>query len=1031
MEIALLLGVFILYLASNQESLKYVVDLAIKDKNISYSSLSGSLLDSIKMENIRYKDIPIAKSADISWSIRSLIESKIIIKNIDLKDIDVSTIEKLISDFDTNKSKKGATKLTLPDLELSKLSLSLIPYKNRYIDLKRLKLNVTDLKVDNNQISISNLFLNLSSNLADIKTDAHLQGKSIVIESLDASKINIGEIEKLIKDLNSSKNKNSSSLIEEIKISRLNLSTLPFQNSYLSLKKADLYSKDIDFMINDELLNAKDLSLYLDTDIATLRANGYIKKNRLFANTTLNLYKEFIEKRDSIFDLSNINPIKVKLEANKKGIDAKLTLKSPNIFKKSYKIAVKSLFSDIHYDIKSSKLLAKSNFILDTKYASQIKATNYLKYDKKLSYQGDINISKLNHFPKFSLPLFNNATINYKANEQNLTAILKTDKLNLLYKMFDYKKADFYLKSKELNISNYFKLPKQLSKLKAKVDSAFMRLDFHKAKDIQIDTNISSNALNLSGVFNFKDGLVFNAKTTLPKESILKEIDKNLKFEKIFPSTLKVNYKKNRLWINNSNDLLTSRLDYDLNSTKTKLEFKLDGNDFLFDGDLKKLGFNSKIYSLKEAQKSFSKIYEFKSIPLDGELDLNCSIQDLSTFDAKLQSRWLVYEYKLNKFAFAEKIKMDLSGDKNSLNIDRYDLHSYILDSDRHIFSNKSSHIGFNKGKIIVNELWINDSLHTKGRYDLNSSKGEFITQADRFHYVGKEGKIDAKVYLKSKLFQDSTSLKGHVTILDALLTYKYKNRHEVQDPDIIIIQEQKKIEEQKKQKATTLVVDISIDSKKAIRYKRDGIDIYFKPDLKFWKEKKKEMELLGRIEVLKGSYEIEDKEFKILPGELLFGGDILNPYLQLRAKYFSDPYDITINITGRVDAPVMNFSSTPYLSQSDILSLVLFNSKSDELFNSNGNSSNMAISFFGNRFAKEIVGKFGIKLDKLVILTNENGGFGVEIGKKISKRATIIYINDIVQTIKVKYQNSDHFETDLTISPESSGIDFIYKKER
>ena len=156
----------------------------------------------------------------------------------------------------------------------------------------------------------------------------------------------------------------------------------------------------------------------------------------------------------------------------------------------------------------------------------------------------------------------------------------------------------------------------------------------------------------------------------------------------------------------------------------------------------------------------------------------------------------------------------------------------------------------------------------------------------------------------------------------------------------------------------------------------------------------------------------------------------MLNPYLALRAKYTNDPYVINIDVTGTLDAPIINFSSSPYLSQSDILSMLLFSSTTDSLFESKSSSSNQAISMLGNTFAKEIVKNFGLTLDKLVISTNEEGGLGIEIGKKISKKITVIYINDIVQSIKVRYQHSDNFETDLMLSPESSGIDFIYKSE-
>jgi translocation and assembly module TamB len=171
-------------------------------------------------------------------------------------------------------------------------------------------------------------------------------------------------------------------------------------------------------------------------------------------------------------------------------------------------------------------------------------------------------------------------------------------------------------------------------------------------------------------------------------------------------------------------------------------------------------------------------------------------------------------------------------------------------------------------------------------------------------------------------------------------------------------------------------------------------------------------------------------KEFKVQNGEILFAGEIFNPFLNINVSHQNDPYEIMININGLLDSPIINFSSTPFLTQSDILSILLFDSTTEDLFSSEGDSSKAAISMFGNTFAKELVENFGIKLDKLVLSTTEEGGFGLEVGKKISRKVTILYINDIVQTIKVKYQHSRRFETDITISPDTSGIDFLYKNE-
>jgi translocation and assembly module TamB len=402
----------------------------------------------------------------------------------------------------------------------------------------------------------------------------------------------------------------------------------------------------------------------------------------------------------------------------------------------------------------------------------------------------------------------------------------------------------------------------------------------------------------------------------------------------------------------------------------------------------------------------------------------------MKNFKAKLTSKWLVYEYTPNKFAFAEKVNINLAGDSENIAISDYNLHTFIYGDDRFLFAKKSSNFTIKDGKISLKELWVNDTLKTTGEFDLNSSTGIFHTTTDGFDYKGKEGEARLRANITTDIRANKTIINGKATILDALITYKHRNTHNVQDPDIIFVQEQKRLERLKEEKSTNLIIDLAIDSIKDLPYKTDGIDIKFRPDLKFWKEENKELELLGRVAIIKGVYKQDNKEFNILPGELLFGGDMINPYINISAKHFSDPYDITIDISGKVDSPIINFSSNPYLSQSDILSILLFNTTTSSLFSEGGSTSNQAISFFGNTFAKEIVKKFGIQLDKLVILTNEEGGFGVEVGKKISQKVTVIYINDIVQTIKVRYQHSDHFESDITISPESSGIDFIYKSE-
>ncbi len=372
---------------------------------------------------------------------------------------------------------------------------------------------------------------------------------------------------------------------------------------------------------------------------------------------------------------------------------------------------------------------------------------------------------------------------------------------------------------------------------------------------------------------------------------------------------------------------------------------------------------------------------------------------------------------------------MQLKATTKKILLENYNLHAF-LDEDRTFYAKKPSQINFTDGKINVDSLWINDGIKNQGNYDTTKKEGHFSTITDHYHYKGKEGDILLSANIQTDLTQGETNIEGNVAIHKGTITYQQQKMHDIQDPDIIIIQEEKARLAAQAEKKNNLSLNIAIHSDKPLHYLVPKIDLYVSPDIKIWKEKQKVLELLGRVNIHRGVYTESNKEFIIQPGEILFGGDPLNPFLNIKATHTHDPYVINIDVVGTLDTPIINFSSNPYLSQSDILSMLLFSSTTDALFEGSSNSSNQALSMLGNTFAKEIVKNLGITLDKLVISTNEQGGLGIEVGKKISKKVTVIYINDLVQSIKVRYQHSPRFETDLMLSPESSGIDFIFKSE-
>ncbi len=1042
LEIAVLVFVFFLYLLSSPDTLKYAVDRATDKIGIQYDTISGNFLKTISLTNLRYHDKLLAKKAEIDWNLRALIKGELEIEMLSLQNLDVENLQKLIQSFETNSTDKKVSqkpsKKTIPKISISHLSLSTLPYHSKWINIEHLNLDVYDISTDLKELAIKRFSIDTKTNYAKLKTSGFIEDKILHLKKSSLHDINIENILKISQEFRPSEDNSTQpfTLLDAVEISTFDASIVPFKQNHYAINKLQLAAKNIYFNIPTLTLDINAMHLYTDSNVGGLKLSGGIQQNHFIGDSSLTLSQKYFQKFTNIIDFASLNPIQLSLDANETRVLSTLTLKSKQVFAgryKDYLAAINSLESNITFDIASQKLTALTDANVSSKYASSLILKDTLTFDGKLNYGGTIAISKLQHFPDYSLPLFTHAIIDYKGDNKDLTAKLNTDKVNLLYEMHDFNRADFVLTSKELEIVKYFPfIPPFLHPLKAKLD-AKMALDFHHAIPLTIQTNITSNLIEIKGETVIKKGgyTHLQAKTSLSQNSILSKIDKNIKFQNIFPAELGLDYHDKNLSIalKGKNNLFNNQFYYDINTTYLEDTLSLAENKISLKGLKDKLDLSLHTFSLRTLQEQLTPLYTFQKEPYDGEVKISATISNFKRIQAAIDSRWLVYEYTPNKFAFAEKIKIKLNAEAEKVEIENYNFHAY-LDEDRVFYATKPSHINFQNGKINIVDLWVNDGIKTEGSYASKEKTGHFSTTADNYHYKGKEGDIHLNANIKTTLTKEYTALEGTIDILKGVITYQHRKTHEIQDPDIIIIQEEEAKLARKAEKKNNIILDISIKSKRPLIYKVPKVDVAMIPDIKIWKEKQKDVELLGRMVINHGSYDESNKHFTILPGEILFGGEMLNPYLNIKAQYKNNPYTINISVAGTLDSPLINFSSDPYLSQSDILSMLLFSSTTESLFEGSSSSSNQALSMLGNTFAKEIVKNFGLTLDKLVISTNEEGGLGIEIGKKISKKVTVIYINDIVQSIKVRYQHSERFETDLMISPESSGIDFIYKSE-
>ncbi|GAI59477.1 unnamed protein product, partial [marine sediment metagenome] len=85
--------------------------------------------------------------------------------------------------------------------------------------------------------------------------------------------------------------------------------------------------------------------------------------------------------------------------------------------------------------------------------------------------------------------------------------------------------------------------------------------------------------------------------------------------------------------------------------------------------------------------------------------------------------------------------------------------------------------------------------------------------------------------------------------------------------------------------------------------------------------------ELNGAFEVKQGYVSFLDKKFRVSAGKVIFvdstGEDMI---LDIRAKAEIDDIDVFVSISGILAQPMITFSSSPALSESEIISLLMFN---------------------------------------------------------------------------------------------------------
>ncbi len=1036
-EVVILLSALILFALQNPNTMTLFLNYTTKHLGLTYDSVSGNLLKTVTVKNVRYKNRILTTEASIDWNIRALLTATLKIDEISVLDLDIPLTETWIADLRKKFGSPEKKRTTIPTIEVSQLVFSAKPFSSKTISVSRIELQANDIVGDLGHVDIGFFSFLIESDYADITALGKIEHAALHIDKLWLEHIDLHKIvgfvrSRVAKPASAATAQKRETLIKSLYIDDLIVYTKPLKYRHYDIKNWSLSLRQLS-SADLHTFDAKHVYIDATTNMWTLSSSGKIHANHLYTEAEVSMNDAYFKRFVPFFDFNAIHPIKLYIDADTHRLNGKLYAAAKQLMTPKYKalqLSVPDLRAHVTYDFKTQRMKGKIDARLHSLYTPEVKLDGAIYFDpiRKFHYDGNLTIPEFAALPKPLLPLLQQSDIAFEGDSAGVRAALSGKHLHATYDGANYTDALIRLQTEPLTPALLgITEPEWTKDLRFSL-AGDLPIHYRKFLPLHPKFAIQSNLSDINGT-----ATVARAHTTLHAQlkapeasSLLQKALPGLKTKALFPLQLDMQYAKAHTEIDLKNRLLSTAIRHSFETNETDADLQIEQHRFHLSGDIRNdCNLTTHITSLRELQLSLQKLYRFDRLPMDGDITLDAKIAKLSSIEAAVKGKWFVYEYRPNRFLFAEKITMHAGYADKILTLSDYRFNTY-LDRDRAFFAKKPSIAQLEPGRLRVKQFYINDQAQLHGYYDYRHRKGHFFAKARNYHYNDIEGNFYFDTDLEMTLTPDNTDIEGEVAIDHGTFTYEPKKEHNVQDEDIIVIQDQRA----KSEENDTLSLDISIVTRKPIYYKIPHTDLKLTLDLKIWKEVRKRLELLGIVRILSGTHTQSGKEFELEPSEILFGGDPLNPYLNINATHRDDPYTIRVNITGQLDTPSINFSATPYLSQSDILSMLLFNTTTDDLLSGSQDSSKTAISLFGNIFAKEIVRNFGIKLDKLVLTTTQEGKLGVEVGKKISKNITLIYINDIVQTIKIRYKLSDHFESDFIFSPENSGADIIYKDE-
>lgn len=1003
---------------------------------ISYKGLTGNVFTGIEIAEPSYQGKPLADKITLKWNPNALLHKQIAVTKLQIEKANVDTIEKFVSSFESNEPKEDSKPFGFT-VAVENLSISLDTFVRNAIAVRDCFVGAQKVVYRHDALEVENAILSADTNITKLSLEANFLNQILQIESLSLENVDTEALETIVASMQSAaveenaaaENKNNLERVEPspfvpkyVKLHQADISLLP--RSFESLKIDRFALKGENVVLDTEKLSAEQgiLDLNMTANVGDAFYRGKIRQNTLMGKLNVipsaalyDIYKLPIRKEA-------ITNIAMDINISKEEAVADLNTKAIRLLDQKeggLNVDVDDLRSHAVYKIGSKTLQIDSQLLATTPYAKGVSLTNTLKIDKTIRYSGKIQAKTVTDIDPKLAKLLESPVLAYEGNISSLQAQLESGNIKGDFNLSEFKKGRLHLETKEaLKLSEIIELPSELQETKGKI-TVDMPLEFDANATVSGKARIDSNLVNIDADVLYKKTLQVNLESSIPQNSLLKTYNKAVKWENLSPLKAKVVWDKKT--IDTKIDAKTLQADalYAFEGSAVKGKVSLGGMQAKIDGSTDKtLMADIKAHSLQTLMKDLQSVYTFEEIPkIEGSANLRAEITELKRVDLLLSSPKISYQadskttYNLTDIAL-----------KSRLETSKITLENYRVTYDNQkFFATKPSTVQMDKETFRIEQLWINDQIKTTGFYNTKTLKGEFATTADSLHISHEVVEFDSKVNLKTLLDGNKTNIAGDVTLLGGNVYYDMSQKSFASDEDIVMVQDIKK----KKQSPfmDNLSAAIQIKTQKPLIYKQGDIDIAIDANLLVYKAEHAPLSLIGTVEIPKGgTYRFEKKKFVFDKSYLYFTGNPNKPMIEAKVKYRALHHLITIAASGSPDAPIINFSSSPSLTKEEILSVILFDSEAGA---GTHNGDDM-MKMMGGAMAKSVLVNAGVKIDHLVF----GEGNSVEVGKRLTDKITIIYVNDEVSSVKLQYRHTPHTESVIEASEISQSYDIIYKTD-